>query len=120
MSEQSGHEDRLAAFAARYPAGPPGRQGERGPRGDPVPRAMVRAFIFFTLLNLGLIFVGFLGLAHYVNANSRARCDSLLAQISIPIPTPVAGHESRLYEEAVRKVNISRARHLGCHLKGDQ
>lgn len=115
MSDQ----DELAAIQG--PRGLRGHQGERGPQGSRGERgaagpstAVRRAVLFLFALNVLLAGANMLWTAHAVNANDQARCSSVLADATIPLPHPVAGNQAREWEAAFEANARHRARQLGC------
>lgn len=108
----------VASHADAQLPGPRGQQGERGAQGAPWAPGLRRAVAALFIVMFALLGLGFWGLVHVVDMNNQTRCDSLKALIAIKIHRPIAGHESREYDAAVRAVNLHRAERLGCIRKG--
>jgi hypothetical protein len=95
--------------------GQQGDRGEQGTAGAPgLSRAVRRALVFLFALNLLLAAANFLWTAHSVNSNGQQRCASVEADATIPVPQPVAGNPSRLWESRFEANARKRARQLGC------
>lgn len=52
--------------------------------------------------------------AHTVTSNNQQRCTSLQAEAAIPLPQPIAGNPSRIWEAQFEAIQAARARQLGC------
>jgi hypothetical protein len=107
--------ERDERLAFQGPQGEQGSRGEKGERGSAgLSRPVRRAILFLFVLNLLFAFANFAWTAYSVNANNQARCATILAQVSIPVPRPVAGNPSREFEAQTEAIERRRARELGC------
>ena len=94
-----------------------GSQGERGERGEPglaglsVP--VRRALVFLFMLNVLMAGANMLWTAHVVQSGDQARCSSVVADATIPLPP--AGSPGRDWDAAFEAITRQRAAQLGCH-----
>ena len=135
--------ERIVALG-RGDKGDKGDAGEKGAPGPRLPRAQRQAIVWMFLANLAFIGVLTVGLFHYTGkltdqqhvvahqqhalarqqreldeataANSRQRCASVLAEAHIPLPHPIVGNPSRIWEAQFEALQATRARDLGCRL----
>lgn len=108
-------QDPRSAAAERVQAlarGPKGDKGEPGDRG--MSPAQRRAFTYLALVVLVYCALLGFGLFHYVRANAQSRCASVLAEATIPLPHPITGNPSRIWEAHFEQLQAKRARDLGC------
>ena len=84
------------------------------PRGTVLTRSALRSFAVLALLALLVTGANLLWTAHVVNSNDQQRCASVEADATIPLPEPVAGNPSRLWESRFEAIQQARARQLGC------
>jgi hypothetical protein len=98
----------------RGPKGEQGERGEQGKGGEPLNPATRRALAFFLLLSLAIGGANLLWTAHVVQGNNQQKCATVERLATIPIPRPVAGHESREYAAAAEQIYRTRAAELGC------
>lgn len=93
-----------------------GERGERGERGQPgglaagKSRAIVFLFAFSLLFGVANLFWS----AHLVSQGNSQRCSTIVAQVTIPVPTPTAGNPSREWEAKFSADERRRGRQLGC------
>jgi len=73
-----------------------------------------RAVVVLFVLAVFLAAANMLFTVHEIAVSNRARCQSLEQLVAIPIPQPVAGHESREYASRLRAAYRHRAIELGC------
>lgn len=113
MSEQ---DERLAVQGPRGQQGVQGEQGiqgDRGARGIPgLSHSVRRALVYLFALNVLLAIANILWTAHEVQVNNQARCSSVVADATIPLPPP--GNPARLWESQFEANARHRARQLGC------
>lgn len=81
------------------------------PRGTVLTRHMLRSVAALVLLALLVTGANLLWTAHEVQVNNRARCDTVLATATIPLP---AGGPARQWAAAFEAIQQARARQLGC------
>ena len=81
---------------------------------DPVSVPVRRALVFLFALNILLAGANVLWTAHVVNVASQARCASVEADATIPLPRPGASSPARDWESAFEADARARARQLGC------
>lgn len=99
----------------RGPKGDQGQQGDRGVQGTPgIPRSVRSAIVFLFALSVLLAGLNILWTAYVVRGSNQQRCATVEQLATIPIPRPVAGHESREYAAAVERIYRARAAELGC------
>ena len=104
MSEQ---DERLAI---RGPQGEQGKQGERGAAG--LSHSVRRALVFLFVFNVVLAAANILWTAHVVQSGNQARCSTVVADATIPLPP--AGNPARFWESRFEANARQRARQLGC------
>jgi Collagen triple helix repeat (20 copies) len=99
-------------------AGEQGAQGKRGAQGEHgvagLSRPVRRALVFLFVLCVALAAANMLWTAHAVNADNQQQCASLEAVARIPVPQPVAGNPSRLWDSRYEAIERQRARQLHC------
>ena len=99
-------------------AGEQGAQGKRGAQGEHgvagLSRPVRRALVFLFVLCVALAGANMLWTAHVVQGNSQQMCSSLEAVARIPVPQPVAGNPSRLWDSRYEAIERTRARQLRC------
>lgn len=109
--------ERIVALG-RGDKGDRGAQGAKGDRGDRgrggMTGAQRKAFTYLALVVL--VYCGLLGfgLIHYVRQNAQERCASIEQTTRIPVPHPIAGNPSRIWEARYEAIERQRARQLGC------
>jgi len=114
MSER---DERLAARGPQGQRGEQGTRGEQGERGTAgLSRSVRRAILFLFALNLIFAFANFAWTAYSVNANNQARCSSVVADATIPLPHPIKANPAREWESAFEANARERARQLGCEV----
>ena len=97
------------------PRGLQGNQGERGAQGRAGLSAPVRrALVFLFVLSVVLAGANMLWTAYEVRASNQARCASVLADATIPLPRLSAGSVSREWEAVFEANARQRAKQLGC------
>ena len=110
----SGEEDERPAI--RGPQGEQGKQGLQGNRGERgaagLSHSVRRAVVFLFALNVLLAAANILWTAHEVQVNNQARCSTVVADATIPLPA--AGNPARLWESRFEANARHRARQLGC------
>ena len=105
---------RWGGFGAPGPKGDQGEQGEEGRPGTRLPRGQARAVVYLFVLNMLFVAACFTGLIHYVHAGDQERCTTINEVTSIPVPQPVAGNPSRMWESRFEAIEKARGRQLGC------
>lgn len=83
-----------------------------------MPPGQRRAVIYLFTLNLLFVGLCFWGLIHYVQVNDQQRCASIAQIAAIPVPKPVAGNPSRMWESRYEAIQEARGRQLGCRIGG--
>jgi hypothetical protein len=107
--------ERLAVPGPRGPQGNQGNQGNRGEHGVPgLSRPVRQALVYMFALAILLVAANFLWTGLAINANNQQRCSSLVADASIPVPQPVKGNPSRLWEARFEAIARHRAEQLHC------
>lgn len=71
--------------------------------------AAILAALFVAVTVVNLVFT-----AQMIRSNNQVRCASIQAEASIPLPQPVAGNPSRVWEAQFEALMAARARQLGC------
>ena len=110
MSEQ---DERLAVQGPRGQQGIQGIQGDRGEHGAAgLSRSIRRALVYLFVFNVVLAAANILWTAHVVQSGNQARCSTVVADATIPLPA--AGNPARLWESRFEVNARQRARQLGC------
>ena len=122
MTEPSRERMEIMALAR----GPKGEQGTRGPRG-PVRTVAYLFILCFLLIVVVLVYVAHeqqaivaaqKAIAQESRTNNQQRCASIAQIAAIPVPQPVAGNPSRMWESRYEAIQVARGRQLGCRIGG--
>ena len=94
------------------PRGPRGEQGKRGVQGTAgLSRPVRRALVFLFTLSVALAAANMLWTAYLVREANQARCASVVADATIPLPKGVTARE---WDAAFEAIARERARQLHC------
>jgi hypothetical protein len=95
-----------------------GPKGERGEPGRGLPRAVARSVAYLFFLAALFSVASYVILHHEivvaVQGQVQQRCASVLAEAHIPLPHPITGNPSRIWEAKFEELQAQRARDLGC------
>lgn len=105
--------------------GQKGDKGDKGQRG--LPQGQARAIVYLFVLCIALFLVLGVGLFHQQSVfqqrisqadahNARIRCQAIAQIVAIPVPSPVAGNPSRMWEASYEHVQRQRGIAAGCKL----
>ena len=93
------------------PRGPQGEQGKRGKQGAAgLSRPVRRALVFLFTLSVAMAAANMLWTAYLVREANQARCASVVADATIPLPHDAA----REWDAAFEAIARQRARELHC------